>query len=185
MKKYKTIIYILIALAAFSALTYFVFLPQIKNSFLLFTQNAIKKEEVLNLEEKKISLNNLKKEEKEAEELTNTLASMLPDKKDAGRFMIEVEALAQENRIDLTDIKFSEEKKTASKSASTVKGASTSKFKEMVFELIAKGSYADATNFIKGLEKINRAITIERCDLSESKNIIQATIKGKAYYQND
>jgi len=194
MKKYKTLICVIIALAAFAALTYFVFLPQITSSFLIFAKNSLKKEEIKNLEEKKASLNSLKQEAKEIEELSNTLSSMLPNNKETGRFMIEVEALAQQNKIELANIKFSEDKKTASQSASatdetgkksTVKGTTTSKFKEMIFEITAKGSYADTINFIKGLEKINRAIIIERCDLSEAKNVIQANIKGRAYYQND
>lgn len=195
MKKYKTIIYIVIALAAFGALTYFVFLPQIKSSFLLFAQNAVKKEEVSNLEQEKANINSLKKEEKQTEKLSNTLSSMLPGKKEAGEFMIEIEALAINSNVTFADIKFSEEKKTAPPAASssdestskksTVKGTSTEKFKEMIFEITTKGSYQDIMNFLKGLEKINRAITLEKCDLSETKRIIQASIKGKAYYQND
>lgn len=195
MKKYKTIIYIIAALVAFGALTYFVFLPQIKSSFLLFAQNAVKKEEASNLEQEKANMNNLKKEEKQTEELSNTLSSMLPSKKEAGEFMIEIEVLALNTNVTFVDIKFSEEKKTAPAAASsseestnkksTVKGASTEKFKEMIFEMTVKGSYQNVMNFLKGLEKINRAITIEKCDLSETKGIIQASIKGKAYYKND
>lgn len=195
MKKYKTIIYIIAALVAFGALTYFVFLPQIKSSFLLFAQNAVKKEEASNLGQEKANMNNLKKEEKQTEELSNTLSSMLPSKKEAGEFMIEIEALALNTNVTFVDIKFSEEKKTAPAAASsseestnkksTVKGASTEKFKEMIFEMTVKGSYQNVMNFLKGLEKINRAITIEKCDLSETKGIIQASIKGKAYYKND
>ena len=195
MKKYKTIIYIVIALVAFAALTYFVFLPQIKSSFLLFAQNAVKKEEVSNLEQEKANMDNLKKEEKQTEELSNTLSSMLPSKKEAGEFMIEIEALAINTKVIFADIKFSEEKKTtpaatsssdeSTSKKSTVKGTSTEKFKEMVFELTAKGNYQDIMNFLKGLEKINRAVTLEKCDLSETKGTVQAGIKGKAYYQND
>lgn len=195
MKKPKAIIYIIVAIIITAALTYFVFLPQIRSSFLLFAQNAIKKEEVSNLEQEKANMNNLKKEEKETEELSNTLSAMLPNKKEAGEFIIEIEALALNKNVIFADIKFSEEKKTAPPAASTsdesagkkstVKGAATEKFKEMIFEMTAKGSYQNVMNFLQGLEKINRAVTLEKCDLSETKGIIQASIKGKAYYQND
>ncbi|TSC90550.1 MAG: hypothetical protein CEN92_457 [Candidatus Berkelbacteria bacterium Licking1014_96] len=195
MKKYKIIIFILAAIIGISALIYFVFIPQIESSFVLWLKNTIAKEEISNLEEKKADLNNLKKAEKEAEDLSNTLAVMLPNKKEQGEFMIEVEALSANVKVNFVDIKFSEEKKTAPPAAasseesinkkSTVKGAATEKFKEMIFELTAKGSYQDIMNFLRGLEKINRAITIEKCNLSETKGTVQASIKGKAYYQND
>ncbi len=196
MKKYKKIIYIIIAIIATAVLIYFVFIPQIQSSFVLWVINAAKKEEISNLEQKKANINSLKQEEKQTEELANALSSMLPNKKEAGEFIIEIEALAANTNVAFVDIKFSEEKKIAPSSSSssssedttaaksTVKGTSTEKFKEMTFEMSAKGNYADIMNFLKGLEKINRAITIEKCDLSETKGTIQANIKGKAYYKN-
>ena len=194
MKKYKKLIYIVIAIIVVAVLIYFVFIPQIESSFVLWVKNTVKKEEVKILEQKKANINSLKQEEKQTEELSNALSSMLPDKKEAGEFIIEIEALAISTNVTFVDVKFSEEKKTPSSSSSssedttasksTVKGTSTEKFKEMTFEMSVKGSYADVINFLKGLEKINRAITIEKCDLSETKGVIQANIKGKAYYKN-
>lgn len=192
MKKYKIIIFIIIALVVASGLIYFVFIPQIEKSFILWLGNTIKKGEISNLEAKKANLAILKKEEKEAKELSDTLTAMLPDKKETGEFMIEIEALSINTNVIFVDIKFSETKKTSSASSSSketakksnVQGTSTEKFEEMIFEITAKGSYSEIMNFLKGLEKINRAITIEKFDLSETKGIIQANIKGKAYYQN-
>jgi len=188
MGKYKALIYILIGLVLTAALTYFIFIPQIGKIFLLFLNNTIKKEEVAKLEQEKANINNLKKEKQETEKLSDILSSMLPTQKEAGAFMIEIEALAASSNIDFSDIKFSEEKKTAPKKASSeetsVKGATTAKIETLIFEMTAKGSYPDMVKFLQGLEKINRAISIERCDLSESKGLIQANIKGKAYYKN-
>lgn len=195
MKRYKTIIFIVIGIIIVATLIYFVFIPQIESSFTLWLKNTIKKEEISNLEQEKANINNLMSEEKQTEELSQTLSSMLPGKKEQGEFMIEIEALASNTEVTFVDIKFSEEKKTAPAAASsseesankksTVKGTSTEKFKEMIFEMTAKGSYQNIMNFLRGLEKINRAATLEKCDLSETKGIIQASIKGKAYYKND
>lgn len=194
MKKYKIIIFIIVVIVVIAGLIYFVFIPQIEKSFLLWLKNTIKKEDISNLKAKKADLNNLKKEEKEAKELSDALSIMLPNEKETGEFMIEIEALSLNTNVTFADIKFSEAKKTSSSSSSseettakksTVKGTSTEKFKEMIFEMTAKGSYQDIMNFLKGLEKINRAVTLEKFDLSETKEILQANIKGKAYYQND
>jgi hypothetical protein len=40
-------------------------------------------------------------------------------------------------------------------------------------------------NFLQGLEKINRAISIEKADLSLVQTTVQASIKGTMYYKND
>lgn len=191
MRNRKNLIYIAVAVVALAALIYFVYIPQIKSSLLLFANNVIKQEDITSLEQKKANLENLKKQAKEVEDLSNKLASMLPNKKDTGEFMIEVEALAQESSVNLADIKFSEEPKTASPASSSdetagkkssVKGASTAKFQTVVFEISITGGYAQTMSFLQGLEKINRAVIIERCDLTATKSTVEAHLKGKAYY---
>lgn len=191
MKNRKKLIYIAVAVIALAVLVYFVFIPQISGSLFLFANNAAKKEETTSLKQKKANLENLKKQAKEVEGLSNKLASMLPNNKDSGEFMIQVEALAKDTKVDLADIKFSEEPKTASPASTTdetankkssVKGTSTAKFQAMVFEISVTGGYTETMNFLQGLEKINRAVIIERCDLSAAKGTVEAHLKGKAYY---
>ncbi|MCX6811582.1 MAG: GspMb/PilO family protein [Candidatus Berkelbacteria bacterium] len=196
MKKYKTIIYIVLAVIVVGLLIYFVFIPQINSILLIWTKNSIKQNQISTLQKEKADLDKLKQEEVNAENLSNALIVILPDKKDTGRFIINVEALAKNTNTDFSDIKFSEEKKTtqastSSEDTSTKKSnvkavnTSTSKFKELTVEMTVKGSYTDVINFLKGLEKINRAISIEKADLSQVLNVIQASIKGKIYYKND
>lgn len=195
MKKYKALIYIVVGLVITAALTYFVYIPQIKSSFLIWAGNMITKEEILTLEQKKANINELKKQKKEAEDLVNSLAQMLPAKKESGELLIEVEAIAIKSNVNLADIKFTEEKAATASTTSTssegttgkttsVKGASTEKFKEMTFEMTVQGSYGDVINFLRDLEKMNRAITIDKYDLSETKGTVQASFKGKAFYKN-
>jgi antibiotic biosynthesis monooxygenase (ABM) superfamily enzyme len=65
MKKYKAIIYILIAVVIVGVLMYFVYIPQIKTVVMLWAQNSIKRGEIQTLEKKKAALPELKKEEAE------------------------------------------------------------------------------------------------------------------------
>jgi hypothetical protein len=51
--------------------------------------------------------------------------------------------------------------------------------------MTAKGGYSQVINFLKGLEKMKRATTIEKADFSEIQGNIQASFKGKIYYKND
>jgi Tfp pilus assembly protein PilO len=192
MKNYKTIIYIASTIIILGALVYFVYIPQIKTTYNLWTQNLDKKVDILNLEKEKANMDNLKKDEKEAESLSSILVAMLPDKKEAGTFIIEVEALAKSTNVSFTEIKFSEEKKTTAPASTTdetskknVKAATTSKFKELTFEMTAAGNYPDLMNFLRGLEKIKRAILIDKFDLSSNKDTVQVSSKGKIYYKND
>lgn len=163
---------------------------------MLWAQNSIKRGEIQTLEKKKAALPELKKEEAEAEELTKSLSSLLPDKKESGRFIIQVEALANLRSVNLADIKFSEEKKTTAGTSSDtdttknskVKAAQTSsssKPKELTFEMTLKGGYTQLMAFLKSLEKLNRAISIEKADFSEVQGVVQASLKGKVYYKND
>lgn len=195
MKKYKKIIFLLAVLVVIGLLVYFVYLPQVKASLFILTQNSVKQDQISSLEKEKSALSNLKTEAKEAEDLANILLTLVPEKKEDGYFMIEIEALANSTSVGLSDLKFSQEKKATTQSSSTeeksttskVKAASDSaiKFKELTYEMTAKGAYPQIINFLKGLEKINRAITIEKADLSSAQNIVQASIKGKIYYKND
>lgn len=195
MKRFKNIIYLLVTLVTIGLLVYFVYLPQIKAILLILAQNSIKQDQILSLEKEKTALTNLKQEEKEAESLVNILTTLVPEKKDTGGFIIEIEALANSTGVSLNDLKFSQEKKAATQSTpseetgkkSNVKGVSDSsaKFKELIYEITVKGDYSAVISFLKGLEKINRAISIEKADLSSVQNTVQASIKGKIYYKND
>jgi Tfp pilus assembly protein PilO len=197
MKKYKNIIFIILAVIIIGVLIYFVYIPQIKDSLLIWTKNAIKQDQVSSLEKEKSDLNSLKQQEKDVENMINALAALVPEKKDAGSFIIETEALAAATGVNVSDIKFSQAAKTPTQQStsadtstgktSTVKGVSDSslKFKELVYEMTAKGEYSQVINFLKGLEKMKRATTIEKADLSEIQGLIQANFKGKIYYKND
>jgi Tfp pilus assembly protein PilO len=105
MKKYKNIIYIVIAIIVVGLLIYFVFIPQIKSITLLWVKNSIKQDQVSSLDQEKSQINNLKNQAKDAEDLMNVLATILPNNKDTGRFMINLEALAQDTNTDFADIK--------------------------------------------------------------------------------
>lgn len=198
MKQYKKIIFIVSAVIIIGVLIYFVYIPQIKDSLLVWTKNAIKQDQASSLEKEKSGLNSLKQQEKDVENMINALAALVPEKKDEGNFIIETEALAAATGVSVTDIKFSQVAKTPTQQstsadntntgkASGVKGVSDSstKFKELIFEMTAKGDYSQVINFLKGLEKIKRATTIEKADLSEIQSTIQANFKGKIYYKND
>lgn len=197
MKQYKNIILIVSAVIIIGVLIYFVYIPQIKDSLLVWTKNAIKQSQVSSLEKEKSDLSSLKSQEKDVENMINALAALVPEKKDEGNFIIETEALATATGVNVSDIKFSQAAKTPTQQStsadtstgktSTVKGVSDSslKFKELVYEMTAKGSYAQVINFLKGMEKMKRAASIEKADLSEVQGIIQASFKGKIYYKND
>jgi Tfp pilus assembly protein PilO len=197
MKQYKNIIYIVLAIIVIGVLIYFVYIPQIKGSLLIWTKNAIKQEQVASLEKEKSDLNNLKSQEKDVENMINALVALVPEKKDAGSFIIEIEALAAATGVNVSDIKFSQTAKTPTQQStstdtstgktSTVKGVSDSsaKFKELIYEMTAKGDYSQVINFLKGLEKMKRATTIEKADLNGIQSTIQANFKGKIYYKND
>lgn len=194
MKKYKNIIYIVLAVIIIGVLIYFVYIPQIKSSLVLWVKNSLKQTQISNLEKEKADLNNLKQQEKEVENLSNALTALVPDKKDTGGFMIEIEALASDTGVSLSDIKFSQEQKTASQAAATettgkatnVKGVSDStKFKETIYEIAIKGGYPQVISFLKGFENSKRAVSIEKADLNEVQGVIQANLKGKIYYTND
>ena len=198
MKINKKIIYLILAVIIVGLLIYFVFIPQVRDTTLLWTKNSIKQDQVSSLGQEKSQLNNLKSEKKDAENLADALSAILPEKKDTGRFITDVEALAKNTNTNLGDIKFTPEKITTQTNSSSddtgsktknssVKAASTStaKFKTLIVEMTVNGNYPDVINFLKGLEKINRAITLEKVDLSSVQNVIQASIKGKIYYKND
>jgi Tfp pilus assembly protein PilO len=80
MKKYKNIIFIILAVIIIGVLIYFVYIPQIKAGLLIWTKNAIKQDQILSLEKEKSDLNSLKSQEKDVENMVNALATLVPEK---------------------------------------------------------------------------------------------------------
>lgn len=197
MRVLKILIPILVTIIVLAALVYFVYIPQTLNITLLWAENSLKTETVNELKAKVAALEEVKDQKDEVEDLLTRIAYFLPEKEEAGNFLIQTEALALETGNNLIDIRFREEttqssrgtSPTGKEAPSEVKGESTttpssSSIKSMYYEINLDGSYPSLFEYLQKLEKLYRYNLVEKADMEILGDVgVKLFIKGSVYYQ--
>lgn len=185
-----------IAISILIIFIYLLFFPLFKQ--VLDNQKSInsKNNELEQLIGKELDLKKLESDYKENIDALSKLKEALPKDRETTDFINQLEFVAKQNNLTITNFKFPEEKKSSAKATTenndkkeqtstknTPAAATTEKSNEITFDLELLGDFNKAHAFIAKMESLTRYSEISNIDIQAQDNLVVLSIKGKIFKQ--
>jgi hypothetical protein len=201
----KSLIIIGTTILIFIAVSLFATKPLVSSSIVAYKGWSDEKNKLARLQEKRDELAKLQKDESDINQISQTALSYLPKDADEGDFVIQTEAIAGIGGQKINSVSIVKEKaattapteedttSTNKAGSETATGETTSKtstqsstqMQSLKFTLdLIGGDFVGIVNFMRDLERTDRASAVENISLSSSEETgMSAKLDGLIYYK--
>lgn len=180
MKNYQTKFFfnLIFSLVLVGGVLLFGILPLINSAKEKINHTKVLKGQIKQEKEKSQKISYLEEVYTLVSENKNKIEEALPEAKNSGKLLAQMEFLAQREGCVLSEFKFSQETQKTSKKKEKEKVLA------LPFTFTLEAPYASFLKFLEGLDRFPRIIKIETVSLETNEGKIKANFTANAYYKN-
>lgn len=185
-----------LTLLALIVVSFLIIKPLVVNILAKYHKLQATNKELDSVNQEKDILTRYNRTKNEIDSLNNMVLTFLPEDKDSGDFVVQIDKIASQTNQNQTEITVKDGTKTQtadqdtnSTNAKTSSTASTKQtqnitVQELNFTITQNGSFTDLTGFLKNLEKASRLNSLKTIKITKQlDDSLVTSIEGSIYYK--